>query len=104
MRCTGCVSAGSRSGSSRMGGRRDIRFNAHVTSVVWDEGADRWQVHVADGNRAQAQFDITAVGSLSAYYIPDFEVLDTFQCVLCHTGLWQEDGLDLARAHVGGRR
>src|SRR5437867_4184358 len=55
--------------------RRDIRCNAHVTSIVWDAGADRWQVHLADGHRAQAQFVITAVGSLSAYYIPDFEGL-----------------------------
>ena len=65
--------------------RQDIRFHAHVTSVVWDEGADHWQVHAADGRRARAQFVITAVGSLSAYYIPDFEGLDSFKGVWCHT-------------------
>src|SRR5919198_5118540 len=43
--------------------RRDIRLNAHVVSVVWDEGADRWQVHTEDGYRARAPFLITAVGS-----------------------------------------
>src|SRR5919108_373458 len=47
--------------------RRDIRFHAHVTSLVWEEGADRWQVHLADGRCARDQFVITAVGSLSAY-------------------------------------
>src|ERR671922_909160 len=29
--------------------RRDIRFNAHVTSVVWDERAQCWQIHTAEG-------------------------------------------------------
>src|ERR687886_91790 len=26
--------------------RRDIRFHAHVTSLVWEEGTGRWQVHL----------------------------------------------------------
>ena len=34
--------------------RRDIRFHAHVTSAVFDEGADCWQVHLEDGHRARA--------------------------------------------------
>src|SRR5437899_7982156 len=33
--------------------RRDIRFNAHVTSVGWEARADRWQIHLADGIREQ---------------------------------------------------
>src|SRR4029453_8930068 len=81
--------------------RRDIRFHAHVASVVWNEGADRWQVHLADGHRARAQFVITAVGSLSAYYIPDFEGLDSFEGAWCHTGRWPAEGLDLAHKRVG---
>src|SRR4030095_10788769 len=56
--------------------RRDIRCHAHVASVVWNEGADRWQVHLADGHRARAQFVITAVGSLSAHYIPGTHGVD----------------------------
>jgi cation diffusion facilitator CzcD-associated flavoprotein CzcO len=81
--------------------RRDIQCNAHVTAVVWDEGTNRWQVHLADGHQARAQFVITAVGSLSAYYIPDFEGLDSFQGVWCHTGRWPAEGLDLADKRVG---
>src|SRR5918911_2329686 len=41
--------------------RRDIRFHSRVVSAVFDEGADRWQVQLADGHRARAQFLITAV-------------------------------------------
>jgi cation diffusion facilitator CzcD-associated flavoprotein CzcO len=81
--------------------RRDIRFHALVASVVWEEGADCWQVHLTDGHRARAQFLITAVGSLSAYYIPDFEGLDSFQGTWCHTGRWPAGGLDLTGKRVG---
>ena len=52
--------------------RRDIQFNARVSSAVYDERAHRWQIHTEDGHRARAQFLITAVGILSAHYIPDF--------------------------------
>ena len=81
--------------------RQDIRFHAHVTSVVWDEGTDRWQVHLENGHRARAQFVITAVGSLSAYYIPDFAGLESFQGAWCHTGRWPAEGMDLAGKRVG---
>src|SRR5215470_7356915 len=61
--------------------RRDIRFHTHVTSMVWEASAGRWQVHLADGRRAWARFVITAVGLLSAHYIPDFAGLESFQGV-----------------------
>jgi cation diffusion facilitator CzcD-associated flavoprotein CzcO len=81
--------------------RRDIRFNARVVSAVYDERAYRWQVHLADGSRARAQFLITAVGLLSAHYIPDFAGLDSFQGAWCHTGRWPAEGMDLAGKRVG---
>jgi cation diffusion facilitator CzcD-associated flavoprotein CzcO len=81
--------------------RRNIQFHAHVASIVWDESANCWQVHLTDGRQARAQFVITAVGSLSAYYIPDFEGLDSFQGTWCHTGRWPAEGLDLAGKRVG---
>jgi cation diffusion facilitator CzcD-associated flavoprotein CzcO len=81
--------------------RRHIQLHAHVTSVVWEEDANRWQVHLEDGHRARAQFLIMAVGSLSAYYIPDFAGLDSFMGVWYHTGRWPAEGLDLAGKRVG---
>ena len=81
--------------------RRDIRFHSHVVSAVFDEGADCWQVHLEDGHQARAQFLITAVGSLSAYYIPDFEGIDSFKGAWCHTGRWPAEGMDLAGKRVG---
>ena len=81
--------------------RRDIQLNACVSAAVYDERALRWQIHLADGRRARAQFVITAVGLLSAHYIPDFEGIESFQGTWCHTGRWPAEGLDLAGKRVG---
>src|ERR1700687_2420135 len=50
--------------------RRDIQFNSRVTSAVYDERANRWEVHTEAGHRTRAQFVIAAVGILSADYTP----------------------------------
>jgi len=81
--------------------RPHIRFNSHVTSVVFDEDDGLWQLHLEDGHRARGQFLITAVGSLSAYYVPDFEGIDSFTGDWCHTGRWPAEGMDLAGKRVG---
>ena len=81
--------------------RRHIRLNSRVVSAVFDEQEDRWQVLLADGHRAKAQFLITSVGILSAGYIPDFEGIDSFKGAWCHTGRWPAEGMDLAGKRVG---
>ena len=81
--------------------RRDIRFNARVSSAVYDEARERWQVWTQDGQRAAGQFLITAVGLLSAHYVPDFEGLGSFKGNWCHTGRWPKEGMDLAGKRVG---
>jgi cation diffusion facilitator CzcD-associated flavoprotein CzcO len=81
--------------------RRDIQLNACVTSAVYDERTHRWQIHTAEGPRAQAPFVIAAVGVLSAHYVPDFAGLESFQGTWCHTGRWPKGGLDVAGKRVG---
>jgi len=81
--------------------RKHIRFNSHVVSAVFDESEGLWQIALEDGHQARAQFFITAVGSLSAYYVPDFEGIDSFQGAWCHTGRWPAEGMDLAGKRVG---
>ena len=81
--------------------RRDILFDARVTSAAYDEGENRWQVQTEDGRRAEAQFLITAVGVLSARYIPDFAGIDSFKGDWCHTARWPKEGMDLAGKRVG---
>src|SRR6266480_6138789 len=51
--------------------RRHIRFNAKVTSALYDESSGEWTVVVADGSQFRAQFLIAATGVLSVPYIPE---------------------------------
>jgi len=81
--------------------RRDIQLNARVTSAVYDERENRWQVQTEDGHRARAQFLIAAVGVLSAHYVPDFAGLESFKGKWCHTSRWPKEGMDLAGKRVG---
>ena len=81
--------------------RRDIRLNSRVTSAVYDEGENRWEIQTEDGHRARAQFLIAAVGVLSAHYVPDFAGLESFQGGWCHTARWPKDGMELAGKRVG---
>ena len=81
--------------------RRHIRFNSRVKSCVYDEEANRWELEIEDGHRARGQFLITAVGLLSAHYVPDFEGIHDFKGPWCHTGRWPKEGMDLAGKRVG---
>jgi len=81
--------------------RRDIQFDACVSSAVYDEREGRWHVETEDGRRAQAQFLITAVGILSARYVPDFAGIDSFKGNWCHTSRWPKEGMNLAGKRVG---
>src|SRR3989454_6785139 len=73
--------------------RRDIQCHARVASAVYDERTQRWQIHLEDGRRARAQFVITAVGLLSAPYIPAFAGLESFPGTWCHPRRWAAGGL-----------
>ncbi len=81
--------------------RRHIRFNSRVASCVYDEETNRWELEMQDGHRARGQFLITAVGLLSAHYVPDFEGILDFKGPWCHTGRWPKEGMDLAGKRVG---
>ncbi len=81
--------------------RRYIRFNSRVADCTFEEDRNTWLVTIADGHRARAPFLVTAVGLLSAHYIPDFEGLETFQGQWCHPGRWPKEGMDLAGKRVG---
>jgi len=80
--------------------RRDIQFNSHVTSLLWDERANRWEVTVDNGQRMRAQFIVAAVGILSARYIPPFEGIDSFKGESYHTSRWPKEKVDLTGKRV----
>ncbi|WP_343896335.1 flavin-containing monooxygenase [Craurococcus roseus] len=80
--------------------RRDIRFETRVTSVAWDEAAERWTVETDRGDRITARFCIMATGCLSAARMPDIPGLDSFEGDTYHTGHWPHEGVDLAGRRV----
>ena len=81
--------------------RRDIQLSTRVTSAVYDEEENRWEVQTEDGHRARTRFLITAVGILSVHYVPDFEGIESFKGDSLHTGRWPKEGMDLAGKRVG---
>ena len=81
--------------------RRDIQLNARVVSAVFNESENRWLITTQDGRQAKGQFLMTAVGVLSAHYVPEFEGLDTFKGEWCHPARWPKEGMDLAGKRVG---
>ena len=81
--------------------RRDIQFNTRVAAAVYDEAANRWQVRTDDGRTAQARFLITAIGILSAPFIPDFAGRDSFAGVSFHTSQWPKEPIDFSDKRVG---
>src|SRR6266436_2068806 len=80
--------------------RKDIQFNAHVTSAVYDEQANRWDIQLESGQRARAQFLIAAVGLLSARYTPPFEGVDSFKGESFHTSRWPKEKVDFTGKRV----
>jgi cyclohexanone monooxygenase len=71
--------------------RRDIQFNARVSSQQFDEGAGVWHLHLEDGSVVSGHLCVMATGCLSKPNWPDIEGLDTFAGATYHTALWPHD-------------
>ena len=81
--------------------RKNIRLSSRVSSARFDETENLWEISIEDGYKAKGKFLITAVGILSAGYVPNFEGIHNFQGKWCHTGRWPKEGIDLAGKRVG---
>ena len=81
--------------------RRDIQLSTRVESAIYDSSADHWTVHTDSGEQFRGKFLVTAVGFLSAHYVPEFAGLDSFEGQWCHPGRWPEAGMDLSGKRVG---
>ncbi|MSR13924.1 MAG: NAD(P)/FAD-dependent oxidoreductase [Gammaproteobacteria bacterium] len=80
--------------------RKDIQFNARVTSAVFNEAHNEWEITLADGSRARSRYFVTALGPLSTPVIPSFEGIDSFKGESHHTGLWPHTPVDFAGRRV----
>jgi len=86
--------------TDKMDLRRDIQFNAEVTSAIYDAERDAWDVTLADGGTSSARFLVTAVGCLSSTNTPKFPGIDTFTGKSYHTGAWPHEGVDFTGQRV----
>ncbi len=80
--------------------KKHYKFNSHVTSIVYDERANLWNVGTENGQHLRAQFVVAAVGILSARYLPPFEGLDTFKGESFHTSRWPAEKVDFTGKRV----
>ncbi|MFJ8025443.1 flavin-containing monooxygenase [Streptomyces sp. NPDC096311] len=78
-----------------------IRFDTRVTSAVLDEETLRWTVTTDGGDTVDARFLIAATGCLSAWQVPDFEGLESYQGKTYHTGNWPKESVDFTGLRVG---
>ncbi len=81
--------------------RPHIRFNVRITSAVYDEDANRWEVETEDGQRARTQFLIAAVGILSATHMPHIKGIESFRGESFHTSRWPHEPVDFRAKRVG---
>jgi cyclohexanone monooxygenase len=81
--------------------RRDIQFETRVTSAVFDETKNVWNVETSRGQRVPAIFCIMATGCLSAAKKPEFEGLETFRGKWYQTSHWPHEGVDFTGQRVG---
>jgi len=80
--------------------RPNIQFNSRVKSAVYDEKANRWDVQLESGQRARAQFVVSAAGILSARYTPPFPGIDSFKGESFHTSRWPKEKVDFTGKRV----
>nr|AAN37494.1 cyclohexanone monooxygenase [Rhodococcus sp. Phi1] len=80
--------------------RRHFRFGTEVTSAIYLEDENLWEVSTDKGEVYRAKYVVNAVGLLSAINFPDLPGLDTFEGETIHTAAWPE-GKNLAGKRVG---
>ena len=65
--------------------REHMQFGCKVNAANYDEQADCWHVHLADGRVLSARYLCTAIGMLSAPTMPTIDGVDTFKGESFHT-------------------
>ena len=81
--------------------RRDIQFDTRVTSAVFDEAQDQWDVRTDRGDHVSSRFCVMATGCLSTARMPDFPGMKRFRGAIYHTGYWPHEGVDFTGKRVG---
>ena len=81
--------------------RKDIHFNARMTSARFDEGLERWVVTAADGRQWSAQYLNLCMGQLSAPKSPQYPGQERYTGRIIHSGQWPQEAIDFTGKRVG---
>jgi cation diffusion facilitator CzcD-associated flavoprotein CzcO len=86
--------------ADKYGLRPHCRFDEAVQRAVWDEGAARWTLELASGERIEADVVVSAVGMFNELFTPEIEGLDAFAGTCFHSARWNTEH-DLTGETVG---
>ncbi|WP_306361972.1 FAD-dependent oxidoreductase [Nocardia sp. CC227C] len=75
----------------RFGLRERVWLRSEVTTLDFDDDADRWEVRLADGTRFRPRFVVLAAGPLHVPAVPDIPGRDTFGGTSFHSARWDHD-------------
>jgi cation diffusion facilitator CzcD-associated flavoprotein CzcO len=82
------IQAYARSIAERFGFAEQALFHTQVTSVRWDEAAQRWEVQTNRGDTLRPRFMITAPGVLNMPKLPAIPGIEQFKGKIFHTSRW----------------
>jgi cation diffusion facilitator CzcD-associated flavoprotein CzcO len=80
--------------------KRDIQFNARITSGAFDETTSLWTVRIDTDEAVTARYLIAAVGSLSTTNLPPFKGLKKFTGKWYHTSRFPHTGVDFTNKRI----
>jgi len=81
--------------------RKSIQFETRIENATYDEAQNIWEIRTGLSECVQAKFLITAIGVLSAPYIPDFDGIGNFRGGSWHTSLWPHQPVSFGDKNVG---
>ncbi len=84
--------------ADRFGVRPKIEFGREVKAARWEDG--RWRIELADGERVEADFFVSACGVLHHPRYPAIEGIEDFEGAAFHSARW-DHSVELRGKRVG---
>ena len=81
--------------------KKHIFFNKKVTSVVFNENLQNWNINTNTNDSFISDFCIMATGCLSEINAPKFQGFDLFQGEIYHTGKWPKYNVIFKNKKIG---
>ena len=80
--------------------KKDVVFNKHVDSAVFDESRHQWLVETSDGQEIYCKWFIPCIGFASRRYSPPIPGLGNFKGDIYHTAVWPQHGVNMKGKRV----